>query len=628
LLTALDLGLIVAYLLFTLAVGVYFSGRAGRSGESYFLADRSLPGWAVGFSIVATTFAADTPLAISGMVASKGIAANWFWWSMGVAHVGMFLFWARLWRRARVVTDAELVGLRYGGGAGGGLRTAKAIYFSLVYNAIVLGWVIAAMQKITAPFVRWEEWLGTPLWNKVLAVWPGDLLGGAEQGLAAVVLVGLAASYSTLGGLRGVIVTDLVQLALALAGSVALVVLGLSAVGGLSGLGGELSTVLSPHRFEEVVRFSPPPEGLSFLSIQAFAVYLLIRWWASPTGDGGGYIAQRLMAARSPEDARQAAGIFVVFHYILRPWPWILVGLIGLVVFPPGDEAALHSVGELVRADREMAYPALASVVMGPGVLGLLLVSLLAAFMSTVDTHLNWGVSYVANDLWKVHVRPEASPAEVVRVGRLASILFALLALVAASQIGSVEQAWKFVAALGSGLGLPVLLRWLWWRTNAQAEIFGALGSLAVTLALAFWGEWQHPLFGLGRLPWEYEFSLAVLAGATGALSAIWIFGPPAREVLMEFYRRVHPPGCWGPVIRLLPDSDQGRESLTLQRVIVAWTLGAVGLIAGIFAPGHLFLGSPLLGLLEGAVAVVFSLVAIQVARPPGEKGWFGSRSP
>lgn len=616
-LTSLDLGLVAAYLLFTLGVGLFFTARASRSGESYFLADRSLPGWAVGLSIVATTFAADTPLAISGMVASKGVAANWFWWSLGIAHVGMFLFWARLWRRSQVVTDAELVELRYGGGAGAGLRTAKAIYFALIYNAIVLGWVIVAVQKIALPFVRWEEWLGPGLWNAVEFVWPADFLGGAEAGLAPVVLVGLAALYSTLGGLRGVVVTDIVQLALALVGSLALVVLGLNTVGGLSGLVGELSSVLNPQRLEEVLAFSPPPEGLSFLSVQAFSVYLLVRWWASPTGDGGGYIAQRLMAARSPEDARQAAGIFVVFHYVLRPWPWILVGLIGLVVFPPGEEAAIHSVGRLVQTDREMAYPALASVVMGPGVLGLLLVSLLAAFMSTVDTHLNWGVSYVANDLWQVYVRPSASPREIVRVGRVASVVFAVLALVVANQIGSIEQAWKFVAALGSGLGLPVLLRWLWWRTNAQAEIAGALGSLAVTLALASWGEWNHPLFGIGRLPWEYEFALAVAAGAVAALSAIGIFGPPDRQTLAEFYARVRPPGLWGPVRRQQASPEAREGGITLGRIGAAWTLGAIGLGAGIFAPGHLLLGSPWLGGAEALLAVVLALVARHLARGP-----------
>jgi SSS family solute:Na+ symporter len=614
-LSTLDVVLIGAYLVFAFGVGVYFSRQASRSGESYFLADRSLPGWLVGLSIVATTFAADTPLAISGMVASKGIAANWFWWSMGIAHVGMFLFWAKLWRRADVVTDAELVEFRYGGASGSTLRSAKAIYFALVYNAIVLGWVISAMQKIAAPFVKWSDWLGTERWAVVVSVWPGDFLGGADEGLAIVVLVGLACTYSTLGGLRGVIFTDLIQLLLAGIGSIMLLVLGLREVGGLRGLREGLETTLSPFRVEEILHFVPPSEGLPFLSVQAFMVYLLIRWWASPTGDGGGYIAQRLMAARSPEDARQAAGVFVVLHYILRPWPWIVVGLVGLIVFPKGSEDSLYAVGSLVAEDREMAYPALASVVMGTGMLGLLLVSLLAAFMSTVDTHLNWGVSYVANDLWKAHIRRDASPRELVRVGRLASVVFACLALVAASQIGSVEKAWKFVAALGSGLGLPVLLRWLWWRTNAAAEIAGALGSFSVTLALYLWEGWRHPVLGLGRLPWEFEFLFAVVAGVAACLAAIWVYGAPGTDTLVRFYEAVQPPGRWGPIAAQSAVTGNRKQPLGITRLACAWLCGSAALVLGIFAPGHLLLGSGALAVGEFLAAGVLGALSIRIVR-------------
>jgi len=614
-LSTLDVVLIGAYLVLSLGVGVYFARQAGRSGESYFLADRSLPGWLVGLSIVATTFAADTPLAISGMVATKGIAANWFWWSMGIAHVGMFLFWAKLWRRANVVTDAELVEFRYGGSSGASLRSAKAVYFALVYNAIVLGWVISAMQKIAAPFVRWSEWLGEDRWAAIASLWPGEFLGGADEGLGVVLLVALACTYSTLGGLRGVIFTDIIQLLLAGVGSIMLLVLGLREIGGMAGLHERLGTTLSLRRAEEILHFAPPQEGLPFLSFQAFMIYLVIRWWASPTADGGGYIAQRLMAARSPEDARQAAGVFVVLHYILRPWPWIVVGLVGLVAFPPGQESSLYSVGSLVAEDREMAYPALASAVMGPGLLGLLLVSLLAAFMSTVDTHLNWGVSYVANDLWKTRIRPSAGPRELVRVGRVASVVFACLALLAASQIGSVERAWKFVAALGSGLGLPVLLRWLWWRTNAAAEIAGALGSFTVTLGLYLWPGWQHPLFGVGRLPWEFEFLLAVVAGVAACLAAIWVYGPPPQATLIRFYETVGPPGRWGPISEMSSRTDKARKALSIRRMLAAWFLGSVALVLAIFAPGHLLLGSEGLGVAEFLVAAVLGTLSIRIAR-------------
>ena len=591
---SLDLAIIVAWLVVALGAGIVASRRAGGSGAAYFLADRSLPGWLVGISIVATTFAADTPLAISAMVAGKGIAANWFWWSMGIAHVGMFLFWSRLWRRSAVVTDAELAELRYGGQGGGALRSLKAVFFALLYNAIVLGWVIRAMQKIAAPFARWEEW--TPGLHGWLTTWwpAGTPLGGVDEMLTIVLLVALAAGYSMLGGLRGVVWTDLVQLALALFGAVALAVAAVSAVGGLDGLVTGLHARLGPARAAEVLAFHPVGTPLAYLPLQAFGVYILLRWWAHPMGDGGGYIAQRLLASRSPEEARRAAGIFVVLHYVVRPWPWILVGLAGLLLFPVGAEAERFALGALVVDDREMAYPVAAAVLLKPGLLGILIASLLAAFMSTVDTHLNWGVSYVAHDLWPRHVRPDASPREEVLVGRVFTALFAVAAVLVATRIDSVEKAWKFVAALGSGMGLPVLLRWLWWRVNAQAEMAGALGSLTVaTLAASFAPEAQ----------WEYVLGASVTAGVAAALAAIHWFGPPDMGTLTTFYRRVRPPGAWGPVRAALGDDDPGPGG-AIPTLAAAWLFGAVALVAAIFAVGAFLLKGAGIGLGWAALAV------------------------
>ena len=578
---------------------MWASRRAGRSGEDYFLAGRSLPGWVVGISIVATTFAADTPLAISGMVAGKGIAANWFWWSMGIAHVGMFLFWSRLWRRSGAVTDADFVERRYGGASGRGLRSAKAVFFALLYNAFVLGWVIRAMQKISEPFARWDMWLPGGLWSAVASAWPADgPLGGPEEGFTILVLVGLATVYSTMGGLRGVVVTDLVQFALALVGAFALAWFALEAAGGVGDLVPSLKRTLGAERAAEVLAFVPPLRGeLSYLPLQAFGVYLLVRWWAHPLGDGGGYIAQRLMAARSDDDARTAAGVFVVMHYIVRPWPWVAVGLAGLVLFPPGAEGSIHAVGALVADDREMAYPLLAALTLPPGLLGVLLASLLAAFMSTVDTHLNWGVSYVAHDLWRGRFRPECSEREVVLVGRLTSVVFAFAAIGMATRISSVESAWKFVAALGSGLGLPVLLRWIWWRVNAQAEMCGALGSLVVTLGL-------HAL--APDLRYEALLGAAVFAGGVSSILAIIVFPPPAPEVLDAFVAQVRPPGFWGPV-RARVGVGAG-ESPSVRHMALAWLAGAVSLVAAMFGPGHLLLGNLPLAALDAVVAVAAAL--------------------
>ncbi len=597
-LTPLDFAVIAAYLVLALGAGIWASRRAGGSGEQYFLAGRSLPGWLVGISIVATTFAADTPLAISGMVASKGIAANWFWWASGIAHVGVFLFWSRLWRRAEVVTDAEFVELRYGPGPGAQLRTAKAVFFAVLYNGIVLGWVLRAMQKIAQPFVHWEQWLPAGLWSAWEAVAPVTSLGGAGDLLTVVALVALAAGYSTLGGLRGVVLTDLLQFTLAIAGSFALAGYALAHVGGLAGLPPRLAAELGPERATEVLTLVPTG-GLVWMPVSAFGVYLLIRWWAHPLGDGGGYIAQRLSAARDPAAARQAAGVFVLLHYVVRPWPWILVGLAGLLAFPPGDEARVFAEGALVATDRETAYPLLAGLLLPPGVLGLLLASLAAAFMSTVDTHLNWGVSYLAHDIWRGRIRPDCGPREEVLVARVGSVLFALLAVLAATRIDSVEAAWKFVAAMGSGLGLPVLLRWVWWRVNAQAEIAGALASLSVATALAFWAP--------PDMPWEWGLGLAVAAGAAAALGAIFLFDPPRPEVLDRFYARVRPPGFWGPVA----ERAGAGEGAAVGQLAGAWALGALALMAAILAPGWLLLGSPL----KGAVAVFVAAGAAGACR-------------
>ena len=589
-----DLAVIGAYLLFALAAGLWASRRAGRSSESYFLADRDLPGWLVGISIVATTFAADTPLAVSGMVATKGIAANWFWWSVGIAHVGMFLFWARLWRRASVVTDAELTEVRYGGEAGRNLRSAKAVFFGFVYNAIVLGWVIRAMEKITRPFADWSA-LPAGIYDTLFALWPqGTPLGGLDSALTTISLVALATLYSTMGGLRGVVLTDLIQLLLAFVGSFALAWYALAEIGGAGALVGQLQTVLGPGAGDVLAFAPPPPDGLPFLSLQAFCVYLALRWWAHPMGDGGGYIAQRLSAARSPRDARTAAGVFIGLHYVVRPWPWIVVGLVGLIVFQPGDELALA-----VVTDRELAYPTLAGRVLPAGLLGLLLASLLAAFMSTIDTHLNWGSSYVAHDLYMGRLRPDATQKQVVRVARLASVAFAIGALLVTTQIASVEKAWKFVAALGSGLGLPVLLRWVWWRANAQAELLGAAGSLLVTVVLLFVAP--------DDFPWEYQLGLAVLAGAAWALYGIFEFGPSDPKVLQAFYDRVHPPGFWGPF-------SSGRAARP-QRLLFAWAAGSGGLVGAIFAPGHLLMGSWGLAAVDVLVAVVGWIVALRLSR-------------
>lgn len=611
--SALDLLVIAGTLVPALLLGVRNAKEASGGGEAYFLGGRTLPGWLLGVSVVATTFAADTPLVVSAMVARQGIAANWFWWAVLVAHVGVVLFWAPLWRRAAVLTDAEFCELRYGPGVGRTLRTVKAIFLALPYNLIVLGWVLRGMQKILEPFVAWSQWLPEPLWLQ-LVQWFGAEAASATT--TVIVLTALTAFYSTLGGLRSVIQNDLFQFVLAMLGSVALAVFSLKKVGGWDGLHTALLSSFGEERTAALLSPLPTP-GLvpsesvpSVFPMAALMVCLFLRWWATPMADGGGYLAQRFMAARDEGQAKVAAGIFVVLHYVVRPWPWILCGLAGLVIFPPGNEAETIAAGAAVAADRELVYPLLVAALLPDGLRGLVIGSLFAAFMSTVDTHLNWGSSYVAHDLWANRVRPRVlgpgapEAKEIVLVGRLASVVFAALAVVVALQIESVEGAWKFVGAMGAGLGLPVLLRWLWWRVNAQAELLGAavafVGSIILYVVFPAW-------------PWERQLVAAVSLSTVAVLGAVLWFPPAPEDVLRTFVERVLPPGRWGPF--RAPGGREGSTTLALLR----WIVGAMALALATMAPAWGLGGSPVLAvvaLVVGLSAFVWAAGFVSTAAP------------
>ncbi|MBW3535107.1 MAG: endolytic transglycosylase MltG, partial [Gemmatimonadetes bacterium] len=418
-LAPLDWAVVLGYLAFALMVGVWVSRSASRSMDSYFVAGRGLPWWWLGTSMVATTFAADTPLVVAGLVAQYGVAGNWFWWSWAVAHVSLAVVFAALWRRARVITDAELVELRYAGPSATVLRGFKAVFFAVLINGIVLGWVIRAMVKISAPFVRWEAWIGPEAVAAFAAAWPTWLLiGGPGDTITVLVLFAVIAVYSSLGGIRGVILTDLVQFALALGASVAFAWIALDSVGGLGGL---LEGLDRRYDADRVLAFVPGP-GAAWLPLQVFLIYVSVQWWAQYFSDGSGYLAQRLFTARSDDQAERGALWFAVANYGLRTWPWVLVALVALLAFPLGSEGGGEA-ARMVAGDREMAYPILMAELLPAGVLGILFASLLAAFMSTVDTHLNWGASYLVNDLYGRFLRPQAGQRELAKLGSLADVI-------------------------------------------------------------------------------------------------------------------------------------------------------------------------------------------------------------
>ncbi len=547
-LSALDWSFILAYIAFALLVGTITSRSASKSLASYFVAGRSLPWWWIGISMVATTFASDTPLVVAGIVAKRGISGNWFWWAWVIGNVGVAVFFSPLWRRAGVVTDAELIELRYGGGPGAFLRGFKAVYSSLIVNLIVLGWVFRAMAKIAEPFLKWEKVLPPALWAAIQANWPAALtMGSVNESVTVALLVLMIAAYSSAGGIRGVMLTDLFQFLIAMAGSCLFAWYAVEAVGGLSGLSVKLGEIYGAKGAAEILSFFPP-EGAGWAGAQVILIYLFVVWWAHNNADGGGYIGQRLCSARSPRDAQAGAFLFTVANYVLRPWPWILVGLVSLILVPKGMDVLPGTIEAKILADREAAYPLLMEKLLPAGVLGLVIVGLLGAFMSTVDTHLNWGMSYLVNDMYARFIRKKAGTREVLFVSRLGVLIMALGAFAVAGQINSLEVAWKFHISLGAGLGLPVILRWLWWRANAWTEVSGMLAA-GVTALYLHWG---------GKPP-EFPVLLAaeVGVGFVVMMTVTLLTRPVRSDVLRMFWLKVRPPGAWnrvrGPDLRSAP---------------------------------------------------------------------------
>lgn len=571
-LSFLDLTIVFAYLAFALIVGLLSLRRASRSTVAFFAAGRSLPGWLLGVSMVATTFAVDTPLVVTGIVAGDGIVGNWFWWSTAIGHVGAIVLFGRLWRRAEVLTDAELVQVRYGGTPAKVLRSVQACFYAVGINTIVLGWGLAAMQKVSAAVLPWPpEWV-------------------------VIGLVLFALLYASLGGMRAVVLTDLAQFGFALTGSVALAWLAVREVGGLGEL---VERVRALPGGEDTLRLVPGA-GSGSLVVTVFATYVLVQWWARMAADGGGYLAQRMFAARDDRQAATAAGWFVWLHYVVRPWPWILVGLAALAIFPPGSAVELANLPLLDsgEVDREAAYPLLLVQLMPVGLLGVAVAALLAAFMSTVDTHIHWGTSYLVNDLYGELIRPKAGRREMMIASWACMIGMAVLALLVGRFIDRVEDAWKFLAAAGAGMGMPALLRWIWWRMTAWAELLGMLvGATAAVITYAVAPDLLH------------AHRLWITAGASVTASALAvIFGPATDvEVLRQFVKRVRPPGYWGPA------TGPGDGGLPI--LLGAWAAGVVAVFAALIGLGKLLLGPWEHGFFLGALALAAWFVSRALVR-------------
>jgi len=564
-LTFLDWLIIAAYFALSLAIGLYYAKRAGRSTEEFFLSNRQMPWWLAGTSMVATTFAADTPLAVTEMVARNGVAGNWLWWSMLASGMLTVFFFARLWRRAEVLTDVEFTELRYSGRPAAFLRGFRALYLGLPINLIIMGWVNLGMAKVLSGTLGLAKW----------------------QALA--LCLGITFVYSVLSGFWGVVVTDAVQFVIAMVGSVALAFFAVEAVGGIGALKERLAAATpvggsAPFGPEAVSLWS---DGSApwMLPLLTLAVYLGVNWWASwyPGSEpgGGGYVAQRIFSAKNERHGLLAALWFNVAHYALRPWPWILVGLASLVLYPSGTTVN----PETGQPDAAFGYVRVMTDYLPVGFRGLLLASFAAAYMSTISTQMNWGSSYLVNDFYRRFVRTGASERHYVFASRVATLVVVLLSIVVTYYMNRITGGWELVMALGAGTGLAYILRWYWWRVNAWSEISAMAAALTVSLGLSYFG-----VFGGGTPVGFAQTILTTVAVTTLVwLTVTFLTAPEPSEKLEEFYRRVRPAGPgWRRVARAAnlrePESEIGPNLLN-------WALGVALVYASLFAIGALIFG-------------------------------------
>jgi Na+/proline symporter len=551
-LAVIDWVIIIAYLLLALGIGLRFKNAASASLTDFFLGGRKFPWYLAGISMVATTFAADTPLWVTEKIAQHGISGNWLWWNMLIGGMLTTFFFAKLWRKAEIITELELIEFRYKGKAAAFLRGFKSVYMGVFLNAVIIGWVNTALGTILMSFFDI----------------PADQVFYYILGAMLVVLI-----YSSLAGLTGVAITDFVQFFIAMAGCIvlAVVVLNSDEIGGISGLKEQLPA----WRFDFFPNIGEgslgEQVGTYSIGIAAFLSFGLVQWWASwyPGAEpgGGGYIAQRMMSARNEKEAIYATLFFQIAHYCLRPWPWIIVGLCALVLYP--DLSIEDSSQGFVLAMRDH-LPA--------GLKGLLLVAFLSAYMSTLSTQLNWGASYLTNDLYlrflrkaKVGESESDKQKDLVQKGRIFTILIVVFALIAGSQMKTIDGAARFLIECGAGLGMVLILRWYWWRINAWSEIAASIAPFAGYIMANWWLELDYP----------FNFLFTVGFSTICWIIATFVSKPESLDHLQKFYDKVEPSGWWKPMRKRERKSD-------MLPLFMAWISAIIMAYALLFLIGDL----------------------------------------
>jgi SSS family solute:Na+ symporter len=592
-LSFVDWTIIIAYLVVSLGVGLYMSRRAGRDTGEFFLSGRKLPWYIAGTSMVATTFAADTPLAVTELVAQNGIAGNWLWWNMLFGGMLTVFFFARLWRRADILTDTEFVKIRYSGPEARFLRGFRAVYIGVIMNTVVIAWVNLAMVKVLEVMFPSLAFFGHTEFHVLGLTFSSHLM------MVALLIV-FVTVYSSLSGLWGVTITDTFQFVMAMGGSIVLAVFAVRQVGGIDQVKEQLESVPWVFDFFPAVGAEVDSTGFGMLkmSVVAFVAYLGVQWWASwyPGAEpgGGGYIAQRMMSAKDEKHSLLATLWFQVAHYAVRPWPWIIVALCALILYP-------------AEPDKGATYVMMIRDLMPSGLLGLLLAAFFAAYMSTISSQTVWGASYVINDLFRPFINKNASERYYVQVSRITTFIIMILSLVVTTQFNLISDAWKFVLACSGGIGLVLLLRWFWWRINAWSELSAMVAPYFIYPVLKF------------KYNLDFETSLIIIVAWSTLIwvTVTFLTRPVDRETLHAFYTKVHPGGAgWKGVASELPavKGDTGYV-----RLFVNWILGCAMVLLTLIGTGKVIFGEHLAGAVYFAFALAAALV---IYRNLSKAGW------
>ncbi|UCG86358.1 MAG: Na+:solute symporter [Gemmatimonadota bacterium] len=570
-LTFIDWTVVFVYGVLALAVGIVFARRAGKGTHEFFLSGRKLPWWLLGTSMVATTFSTDTPNLVTDLVRTGGVSQNWMWWAFLITGMCTVFFYAKLWRRSGALTDIGFYELRYSGGPAAFLRGFRALYLGVFFNVMIMATVSLAAIKISGVL------LGIDKYTTVLIA-----------GTVTVV-------YSATAGLWGVVVTDLLLFVIAMIGSFAAAYFALQQpeVGGLAGM------VSNPALADKLSLLPDFSDWTTVLPV--LVIPIAVQWWSTwyPGAEpgGGGYVAQRMLAARNENESMRSTLWFNIAHYALRPWPWIIVALCSLIVYPSLDSITMRFPGldpSIVRHD--LAYPAML-VFLPHGLLGLVVASLAAAYMSTISTHLNWGASYIVDDFYRRFIARDSSEKHYVAVGRAATVLLIILACVIALWLENAMQAFQILLQIGAGTGLIFLLRWFWWRINAWSEI----SAMVISFAVAVYFQFIHEAIGFAPIHPSLMLVIGVAVTSVTWLTVTLLTPPTQADTLQQFYDKIRPMGRgWGKVVQVTRSS----ESESASAAFLCWFLGCLVVYGVLFGTGYFIYGAVTWGLLCAVIVV------------------------